>query len=241
MKIIDKIRRKQDDMRGSPAPTIAFFGDSVTHGCFELYMANESTVTTVYDPAHAYHKYVKDIFAKLYPTVQLNIINAGISGDSAEGGVARIDRDVIRFSPDLTVVCFGLNDSTKPLEFREKYCGNLKIIFEKLRACGSEVIFMTPNMMNTRIPYGEFNDAIEAMANRTKDVENGDVLYRMLEEAKELAKDSGVKVCDCYARWRRLAACGVDTTALLANKINHPDRDMNWLFAVSLVETMFEE
>jgi len=100
---------------------------------------------------------------------------------------------------------------------------------------------MTPNMMNTRIPYGEFNDAIEAMANRTKDVENGDVLYRMLEEAKDLAKDSGVKVCDCYSRWRRLAACGVDTTSLLANKINHPDRDMNWLFAVSLVETMFEE
>ena len=31
---------------------------------------------------------------------------------------------------------------------------------------------------------------------------------------------------------------GVDVTELLANKINHPTREMNWLFAVSLVDTM---
>ena len=34
--------------------------------------------------------------------------------------------------------------------------------------------------------------------------------------------------------------CGVDVTELLSNKINHPTREMNWLFAYSLVETMFD-
>ena len=40
---------------------------------------------------------------------------------------------------------------------------------------------------------------------------------------------------------KKLEQNGVDTTILLANRINHPTREMNWLFAVSLLETMFED
>ena len=36
MKIIKKIENKQD-FYNYPTPTIAFLGDSVTHGCFECY------------------------------------------------------------------------------------------------------------------------------------------------------------------------------------------------------------
>ncbi len=241
MKIIEKIRQKQDNMLGSPAPTIAFLGDSVTHGCFEVYNTSENSIETVYDPAHAYHKYVKDIFAKLYPSVQLNIINAGISGGNAEGGAARVERDVLRFSPDLTVVCFGLNDCKRAPELKGKYCENLKVIFEKLLDSGSEVIFMTPNMMDTRIVYGLYTGSLDAIAKQAKMIEENGILESMLNDAKELAVSMGVTVCDCYSKWRKLNDCGVDTTALLANKINHPDRDMNWLFAISLVETMFEK
>jgi hypothetical protein len=37
-----------------------------------------------------------------------------------------------------------------------------------------------------------------------------------------------------------MAQNGVDTTELLSNKINHPIREMNWLFAYSLVEEMMK-
>ncbi len=241
MKIIEKFKNKQNDMSNAPAPTIAFIGDSVTHGCFEVYMTSENSIETVFDPEHAYHKYVKDIFAKLYPNVQLNIINAGISGGNAEGGAKRVERDVLRFCPDLTVVCFGLNDCMRAPEYRGKYCESLKVIFEKLLASGSEVIFMTPNMMDTRVVYGVFTNMLEAIAKQAKRIEDAGVLEGMLNDAKALAESMGVKVCDCYARWKKLSDSGVDTTALLANKINHPDRDMNMLFAISLVETMFED
>ena len=49
---------------------------------------------------------------------------------------------------------------------------------------------------------------------------------------------STAAVCDCYAKWKLLSQNGVDTTALLANGINHPSREMAWMFAYSLLETM---
>ena len=48
-----------------------------------------------------------------------------------------------------------------------------------------------------------------------------------------------VPVCDCYALWKQLEAGGVDTTELLSNKINHPTREMNRLFAYELIKTIF--
>lgn len=39
----------------------------------------------------------------------INIINAGIGGDSANVDAERLKRDVISRTPDLAVVCFGLN------------------------------------------------------------------------------------------------------------------------------------
>ncbi len=43
-----------------------------------------------------------------------------------------------------------------------------------------------------------------------------------------------------YAKWCRLRECGVNTTELLSNKLNHPIREMHRLTAYSLDETMFE-
>jgi lysophospholipase L1-like esterase len=39
------------------------------------------------------------------------VINSGVSGDTAAGALERIDRDVLRFAPDLVIIAFGLNDS----------------------------------------------------------------------------------------------------------------------------------
>ena len=50
-----------------------------------------------------------------------------------------------------------------------------------------------------------------------------------------------IPVCDCYAIWKKLYESGVDITELLANKINHPTREMNWLFAVSLLDVMMDD
>ena len=61
-----------------------------------------------------------------------------------------------------------------------------------------------------------------------------------MDEAKKLALKMGVKVCDCYGKWKLMSETQ-DTTKLLANGINHPTKEMHKLFADMLFETIFAD
>lgn len=239
MEIIKKMALKARANFDNSGVTIAFLGDSVTQGCFELYRKSDSDFDTVFDKSAAYHKYISDIFTVLFPTVPVNIINAGISGDNAPHAVTRLERDVLKYSPDLTVVCFGLNDSGQGLEKIPDYVNALKYIFQALKANGGEIIFMTPNMMNTGISCHITDEIFKKCAEDCMKTQNNQILRQYLDAAKNLCKEMGIVVCDCYQKWETLYNNGVDVTELLSNKINHPTREMNRLFAYSLVETMF--
>ena len=144
MKVMNLFRDKAKDMNGCQPVTIAFLGDSVTQGCFEVFFKNNGEVETVYDVNSAYHSYLKNILTTLYPNVTVNIINAGISGNTAEQGYARLERDVMKFHPDLVVVCFGLNDCGQGPDYINVYADSLGKIFERLKSEDIETIFMTP-------------------------------------------------------------------------------------------------
>ena len=241
MNIIKILVEKSKDNMNKKAPTIAFLGDSVTQGCFEVYKKDDTSIETVFNKSSAYHNYVAKIFEVLFPSVPVNIINAGISGDNAPHGLERLEDDVISHNPDLVVVCFGLNDVCGGMENIESYASALDGIFKALNNRGIEIIFMTPQMMNTYTSYSISNPDIREIADAAAERQNSGLFDKYIECAKTVCKDNGVKVCDCYAKWKRMYEYGVDTTELLANKINHPSREMNWLFAYQLVETMFEE
>lgn len=239
MKIIDKLNAKQDIYGGEPV-TIAFLGDSVTQGCFECYIKADGAIETVFDYKSSYSTRVREILNILYPQVQINIINSGISGDGTANGRTRIDRDILPFSPDLVVVSYGLNDSTSGIETIEKYADNLRYIFGKVSENGVEVVFLTQNAMNTGISCHLKDEALINVAKRTMEIQNKGNLRAFMDKAKEVALDCGVKVCDVYPMWEKMIAGGVDTTELLANKINHPIREMHYYMAIRLIETMFE-
>ncbi len=241
MDIIKKMVQKRGDILHAKVPTIAFFGDSVTHGAFELFQKNEKELGNVFDEESAYPFCVKQILSTFFPGVPINLIRAGVAGDSASGALKRLERDVLSYSPDLTVVCFGLNDSCSGKENLENYLDALKEIFKALTQKGCEVIFMTPNMMSTYVSDRVDPPRLKANAEIAKTAQNGGVLDLFLEEAKALCAEYGVAVCDCYSKWKLLYENGVDVTELLANRINHPTRDMHWLFAGMLVHTMFEK
>ena len=241
MNIIKKMAQKTADHMNHEGVTIAFLGDSVTQGCFEIYKKEDNSIETVFDQRSSYERAVSDYLGTLFPRVPVNTINAGISGDNSGRGVERLERDVLRHEPDLTVVCYGLNDCGRSEGSVERYTGHLRTIFARVLESGSELIFMTPNMMNTRIsPHLTDPDFIE-LARGTSIRQNEGYFDAHIEAARALCAEMGVPVCDCYAIWKRLAACGVDTTELLSNKINHPTREMNRVFAYELVKTMLED
>jgi len=63
------------------------------------------------------------------------MINAGCSGEGAAGGFLRLERDVLRFSPDLVIICYWDGDMK-----------SMRAIIRKARAAGvSEILLRTPN------------------------------------------------------------------------------------------------
>lgn len=236
MKVVDKIIKKQSDNFGEEGITVAFLGDSVTQGCFEVYKKEDGSIETFFEKMNSYEMSFYKILSVLYPSVPVNIINAGISGDRSTGGAKRVERDVIKHQPDLTIVCYGLNDCSDGSDSIKTYTDALTEIFDKLISSGTEVIFMTPNMMNTRVSVHtkEFIDIAESSAR----LQTSGIFDKHIDAAKEVCREKNIPVCDCYAIWKQLAKCGVDTTELLSNRINHPSRDMYKMFGYELIKTM---
>ena len=236
MKIVEKIKAKQKSLSGSPAVTIAFIGDSVTQGCYECYKTSEKSIETVFDYKSAYSTRVKEILNLLYPRVQFNIINAGISGDCATAGYKRLKRDVLAYHPDLCVVSYGLNDAC--VSTLEDYTKALEHIFTDLRKEGAETVFLTQNAMCTETSCHLTDAVMRDLSVKFSTLQNDGSLKRFMERAVAVSAKCGVAVCDLYPVWERLMACGVDITELLANKLNHPIREMHYYIAMKLVETI---
>ena len=98
---------------------------------------------------------------------------------------------------------------------------------------------MTPNMLNTYVAEDTAKVHYD-YAGVTAGYQNSGRMDTYMSEAVKLAKDMGVKVCDCYSEWKKLSETQ-DTTMLLANRINHPKAEMHELFAQMLFDTIFSD
>jgi acyl-CoA thioesterase I len=103
------------------SPIVVFLGDSITSG-HRL-------------PAEAAFPY------RLGQVLGVPIVNAGISGDTTEGGLIRLDRDVLAHYPRVVVVELGVNDvfGRRP---GERTVENLRMITQRIRAQGGRVILV---------------------------------------------------------------------------------------------------
>ena len=99
MKITELIKNKQNNISGERTPLIAFLGDSVTQGCFELYVKDDGNIGTSFHQNNAYHKKFAEILSYLYPKCPINIINAGISGDTAQGRLSVLSATFLNSVP----------------------------------------------------------------------------------------------------------------------------------------------
>lgn len=87
----------------------------------------------------------------------VTMINSGISGDRLTCGLARLDRDVLRFEPDIVIVAYGMNDvrDTPLPQFRQE----LGEVVRRIRAAGdAKIVFRTPNPMVNTLTGLELNE-----------------------------------------------------------------------------------
>lgn len=224
MKIREKINLDVKGLIEHGSITVVALGDSVTHGCFRGDIDYEAS----------YPNLLRKKILAVRDYVPVNLINAGIGGTTAATAVTRMEKQVLAHSPDLVTVCFGLNDVNGPLE---RYIESLERIFSECIKREIDVIFMTPNMLNTRVSEDTPANLID-YATKTAKMQNEGKMDLYMDRAVELARKMGVGVCDCYAKWKEMSE-KQDITDLLANRINHPTREMHALFADMLFECIF--
>lgn len=101
--------------------TIVAFGDSLTYGT----------------GADAGKSYPDNLQAKL----NLNVVNAGVPGDTTADGVRRINDVLDEHQPQLVILCLGGNDFLRKRSKRE-VVDNLTTIIERVRASNAEVMLV---------------------------------------------------------------------------------------------------
>jgi len=129
-----------------PGERVVFFGDSITHG-------------------GKYVGYLQLFAALRRPGWDVRCINAGISGDTANGGLARVSWDVKEKRPDRVFAMFGMNDvgrnnymtATPDAETQAaraksltRYARNVRALADAIPAIGARAVLMTPS------PYDQY-------------------------------------------------------------------------------------
>jgi lysophospholipase L1-like esterase len=141
----------------SPGSTIVCFGDSITHG-------------TGAGPEESYP-------ARLEATLGLPVVNAGVPGDTARDGLARID-DVLAEDPWLLIVGLGGNDilRRRPAEDTER---DLAAILDRLLAARVAVVLVP---LDAPLVGGGYAAMYERLAERYDVPLVDDVLRNVLSD-----------------------------------------------------------
>ncbi len=224
-------------IKDGEAPTMAFFGDSITQGQFEFKNGFKESVSR---PELAYHNILKGMIKEKFG-VDVTVVNAGVGGNFTDDGLMRIQTDVLDKKPDFCCVMFGTNDVTNSRKGKlalEKYEQNLREIISRLRGADIEVVLMTPSMLCSKGVKG-FTGGWWFVHKYYEMLQKSGKMDSYVDCMRKVANDMNVPLADVYAEWKTLAQNGVDTTAMLVNGMNHPAAEHHKIFADKLFDLLF--
>jgi acyl-CoA thioesterase-1 len=179
----------------------AAIGDSLTYG----WMAEKG-----------YLDFLQEMLEAAFPKARIRILNRGVPGDTAEGGLYRLSTDVIPNRPDCVLIQFALNDAFsgyQPTEFEENI---ERMVDGILQAGDSEIILVTSVWFE---PAGEFRRAEE--------------FYDRLRAVAERKKLSIAKV---HEFWKNKIDLGIDFRKMVQSDGIHPTSEGYRLMAEAVAE-----
>ncbi len=155
---------------------------------------------------------------RVYPQARLEMVNAGISGNTTAAGLARIETDVIAKRPHLVVVMFGMNDVARlPLD---DFVANLSTIIRRSQAAGAAVILCTPNAV--------YENSGRPMAK----------LAELSQRVRKLAKEQNLSLADCFAETSALQERDHLAWMLGMSDEIHPNMNGHRLMAEVMAHTL---
>lgn len=95
------------------------------------------------------------------------VVNASVSGETTDGGVARLDRALATHRPDIVILELGGNDGLRGLPV-SRVEANLALLIQKSRAAGAEVLLLGVRVPTNYGPqYGDsFREIYRELAER---------------------------------------------------------------------------
>ncbi len=167
--------------------TIVALGDSLTQG----WMVRKG-----------YLDFLDEMLRERFPGSRFHLVNSGIPGDTAEGGLYRIRGDVLDFNPDCVFVQFALNDAFCGYSVAE-FKNNIQKIIDEIRDdSDAEIVLVTSDYIGNNREnrfVGEF--------------------YRQLEV---LAETNGLPVAKVHEYWKQRIDEGVEFRSLVQGDLVHP-------------------
>lgn len=82
-----------------------------------------------------------DIVSVLSQRLGEEVVNAGITGDTTAGVLARLDSDVLVHNPAIVVVVIGGNDFLRRIS-KETTLSNVRMILQKIKTSGARVVLV---------------------------------------------------------------------------------------------------
>jgi len=195
---------------------VAFYGDSITAQRY-------------------YTRFVEDIFLTRYPRMRITFFNAGVPGDTVNGGYTgdaptRLRRDLFPRQPTVVTIMLGMNDGYY-MPFNQKY---LDIFETGYRALLSSIQTTLPAARITLIsptPYDE-------LTHGTEFPHYNQVVSRHAAFVKELAASSRLGFADFFTPITDLTIAGMQKNpslaALLVPDRIHPSEAAHWIMAAAL-------
>jgi lysophospholipase L1-like esterase len=131
-----------------------------------------------------YHRYVELFYLTRFPSLKLDVINCGISGDTAPGALQRLQWDCLEAKPNVVSVMLGMNDVTLSLyapggdtgrraKTAETYDTAMRQLTKSLLDSGVKVVLITPSIFDdtAELPSNNYPGAGAALgefANRVR-------------------------------------------------------------------------
>jgi lysophospholipase L1-like esterase len=121
------------------------------------------------DPAHAYPALLAEELHRRWPQLALTVINKGVGGEVASQMLARFERDVLPYHPQLVIWQTGSNQLLKS-ENIEGYADTVRRGISRLKAARADVVLMDPQFaprVLARRMHLQIVDSIGAVAKDT--------------------------------------------------------------------------